>query len=334
MTSYIYFDQNTLSDLRKRKRESLKSAHLDKLYAELVERSKHDIRVVYSATHLDEIRQIEYQEYIEEHVQLLCELEALYIEPLTTELNAKSPKLVWESYLKNEEENALNGANEGAEILDQLSRKFSGLGVGADFAQIHQALVDSVTTSVSDIEKMLSELSPEELNSHQGQQMNLMYQQLLKQAEGLANSSPINIREGEELGPKPLRSHDAVVGLNLDELEEHEVIPAIDKLFASENNDYRWEDYFDNTVHNQISRCYTLMNWVGYHPDDFTKVKKRGDRFRASSNDLMHARTSAGATYLVSNDNAFIKKARACYAHLNVPTVVLSLEEVVEELNL
>ncbi|WP_029936048.1 hypothetical protein [Thiomicrospira pelophila] len=334
MTTYIYFDQNTLSDLRKRKRESLKSAHLDRLHSELVGRSNHDIRVLYSATHLDEIRQIDNQEYIEEHIQLLCELEALYIEPLTTELNAKSPKLVWKSYLMNEKENAPNGVNKSTEIVDQLLRKLSGLEVGSDFSQIHQKLLDSASTNVADIKKLLSELSPEELNSHHGQQMSLKYKQLFKQAELLAKSSPINITEEEKLGPKGFRKHNAVFELHLNELKQHDVIPAIDKLFASANGDYSYEDYFDNSIHNQISRYYTLMNWVGYHPDDFTKVKSGRDRFKASFNDLKHASSSVGASYLVSNDNAFIKKARACYAHLSVPTQVLSLEEAIEELNL
>lgn len=70
------------------------------------------------------------------------------------------------------------------------------------------------------------------------------------------------------------------------------------------------------------------MNWVGYYADDFTSTKKKKDRFRASNNDLIHVRNIAGATMLISKDIAFIKKAKACYAHLGVNTVVVNADEV------
>ena len=333
MDTFIYLDQNALSDLRIRKRENQTDKSAERLYAALSEQGNGS-SVVYSSTHLDEIRQIEIQEYIDEHIDLLGGLNAIYIEPLTAELNAKKPILVWEAYLENEKDNIKNGANESANIIDQLSRKFSGLDVESSFDELHTMLVDNVRDSITQIEKMLSEATEQEISSHQGRQMKLMLTQLKEQAKGLEASSPFEIEEGQELGPKPVQSHMEVEKLGLENLSPKNVIPAIDRLFATENPEYRWEDYFDNTVHNQIARCYTLMNWVGYYADDFTKVRKRGDRFRTSTNDLMHVRSAAGAAFLVSNDKAFIKKATACYAHLGVPTIVLTVDEIVKKLNL
>lgn len=283
---------------------------------------------------MNEIRQIGIQEYIDEHIDLLGSIHAIYINPLTTELNAKKPLLVWEAYLKNEKENIKSGANDAANIIDQLSRKFSGLDVETSFDELHKMLVDNVRRSITEIERMLSETTEQEISSHQGQQMKIMLAQLKGQSKGLDASSPFEIEEGQELGPKPVQNHTAVAKLGLESLSPENVISAIDRLFTTENSEYRWKDYFDNTAHNQIAQCYTLMNWVGYYADYFTRVRKRGDRSRASTNDLMHVRNAAGATFLVSNDKAFIKKATACYAHLRVPTRVLTVEQIVNELNL
>jgi len=333
MSTYIYLDQNVLSYLRPRKLDEQSDQQLEKLYSALIDKGK-GLNVVYSATHLDEIRQINIPKYIDEHIDLLCSLNALYIEPVTTQLNAKNPQIVWRDYLENEAKNRVNGHNEGGNILDLLSRKFAGLEVGQDFDDLHCMWVENINKAVAEIKQMLEEGSPEQLASHQGQQMKQMYEELKKQAEGLKTFSLCNIGNEQELGPRSVRSHDDVIELDLENREPHEVIPTIDELFSAQNGEFKWENYFDDTVHNQIARCYTLMNWVGYHADDFTKVKKRGDRFKASTNDLMHVRNSAGASFLVSNDDAFLKKARACYAHLNVSTSVLYVEEFVKTLNL
>lgn len=59
------------------------------------------------------------------------------------------------------------------------------------------------------------------------------------------------------------------------------------------------------------------MNWAGYFADDFDKVTKRGDRFNASNNDMQHAISALGVDFLISNDNAFLRKSEACYAYTN-----------------
>ena len=74
------------------------------------------------------------------------------------------------------------------------------------------------------------------------------------------------------------------------------------------------------------------MNWVGYYADDFTKTNRKKNRFRASNNDLMHVRNAAGSTMLISRDRAFLKKAKACYAHLEISTVVANTDDVLNHL--
>jgi hypothetical protein len=70
-----------------------------------------------------------------------------------------------------------------------------------------------------------------------------------------------------------------------------------------------------------------MLNWVGYYPDDFTKIKKRSDRFIASQHDMMHAMFGRYADYLISGDNRFRKKASASFAYLKLQTTVVSPEE-------
>ena len=70
-----------------------------------------------------------------------------------------------------------------------------------------------------------------------------------------------------------------------------------------------------------------LMNWAGYCADDFTSSKRGKDRFRASGNDMLHAQHATRCQFLISRDQAFLKKAKACYAHIRVESKVMTPEE-------
>lgn len=325
MDSYIYLDQNTLSDLRERKLKASEDEGLRKIREFCC---KDGIRLVYSETHLQEIAQIPKEEYRQEHIELLSELRAAYITPITTELNGKDPNLVWLDFLNNENDNEISGINKVVTTFDRFNRKFSGLPIEESFEELNSQLKAALEEMLENAEQELNNLDPSELLESEAEAIKEAQAKMADQLEAVSKMSAIDLGSQQELGPKPLRDLEKLKALQLESLPEGLVINAIDELFISENSAFNWTDYFDDTVHNQIARCYSLMNWAGYYADDFTSTRKKKDRFRASNNDLMHVRNAAGATLLISKDVAFIRKAKACYAHLGVNTVVGNASEV------
>ncbi|WP_260917949.1 hypothetical protein [Aliarcobacter butzleri] len=88
---------------------------------------------------------------------------------------------------------------------------------------------------------------------------------------------------------------------------------------------------FNNLIESKIFYAYTQLNWLGYYPDDFTKVKKNNDRFNASQNDMKHASFAYISTFLISNDTKFREKTILSYEFANVKTIVCSYETFLEE---
>ncbi|MCF6282077.1 MAG: hypothetical protein L3J28_07680 [Candidatus Polarisedimenticolaceae bacterium] len=329
MDRYVYLDQNILSDLRSRKLEAPDKSN----YARIKELClRDDVLVVYSDTHLDEINQITVQAYKDEHIVLLKELGATYIIPISTELSAKCPELVWEDYLGNIQDNERMGVNTVLELQDLINRKFAGLPVEQSFHELNDQLKNALTNMLENSVEQFERLDPEDIKPDGEEIMKQTLAHVQSQINDISEMVAFEVPEDQQLGPAPLKELDRLQELDIENKPPNDVVPLLDELFSVENPDYSWSDYFDNTVHNQIARCYSLMNWAGYYSDDFTRTTNRGDRFRASNNDLMHVRNAAGATFLVSNDGAFIKKAEACYSHLKVPTVVCNGAQLIEYL--
>ncbi len=256
MDSYIYLDQNTLSDLRERKLIESSDASLRKL-KELCR--KDSCRLVYSDTHLDEINQISKEEYKLEHIELLAELKAAYITPITTELNAKDAHLVWQGYLRNQSDNDSNGINKVTVLFDMVNRKFTGLPVEESFEELNFQLKDALTKMLKINVQKLIDLDPNELLEGGADAIREANEKMATQLKSITEMIAFDISDEHKLGPKPLRDFDRLKALDLENMDDSLVIDAIDKLFNSENGDFSWSDYFDNTNHNQIARCYTLM---------------------------------------------------------------------------
>lgn len=133
------------------------------------------------------------------------------------------------------------------------------------------------------------------------------------------------------LGPKVFREIPQIKSLEIEKMPSHEVVKAIEAVFKIENSDVEVADFFDGTPQSSVSRAYTLMNWAGYYADDFDKIKKKSDRFNASSNDMQHAVSALGVTFLLSSDEKFLKKTKACYAYIDSPIIVCTPSEFLEK---
>lgn len=324
MKLLLYLDQNILSDLRGRKLAASSDSGL-KEFVSKIKCDASEIRVVYSSVHLDEIKQIPKHEYIDEHISLLSELNAIYIQPISNQLIERNPGDVWAAYLENENENRHQGVNSVIQNFDLFQRKLAGLPVEQTFDTLHSGIQQSLSSMLENAMTELKSIDPSSLSEEERDRLANLRVLLETQLLEAAHLSKLEIDEGKVPGPKPFRELSLLRGID-ERLSPEDIIPAIEHMFATENNSFKWEDYFDNTIENQIARCYLLMNWAGYHADDFTKIKKTKDRFGASTKDMAHVQYAAKCHYLVSRDVAFSKKAIACFRHLKLLTNVITPE--------
>ncbi|OED63425.1 hypothetical protein A143_11750 [Vibrio splendidus ZS-139] len=323
MSILIYLDQNTLSDLRQRKIDETDKREFTLLKIAL---KSPDVIVVYSHVTLSEIHQIPSEQYRDEHITLLDELSAQYIEPLSRNLNNQAASDIWVAYLDNIESNKKMGISDLMDVSQLSSRKMAGLPIEDSFDAINEKVKLVLDDLISNCEQQLASIDVNTLDEPSKENFLNMTLQLPKLKEKSAALEAPKVDSSHTLGPKSFRDIPELKALEITKLPVTEVVKAIESTFSNENSNFNWRDYFDDTPQNAVARAYSLMNWAGYHADDFDKVKKRSDRFNASNNDMQHAVCAIGVNFLLSRDNAFLKKAEACYAYINQGSIVCSPE--------
>ncbi|MDO9207225.1 MAG: hypothetical protein Q7T91_03125 [Sulfuricurvum sp.] len=324
----IYLDQNILSDLRARKLEESNDENLILLKKVLL---SFNIQVVYSHITLVEINQITSDKYKLEHIDVLEELNAKYIEPKSKKISDKKPSQVWINYIENiDSEDDILDTKSLALIFENLSRKLSGLPIESSLEEIGLSLEDSM--------KNISQICIEQLNIINENDFEEPFKSIIMQ---MKEQIPILLKspqkfdifskfDNQPLGPKPFREYTPIKRLNISELPSSIVVSAIESVYNHDNT-FNWRASFDDSIENRITMAYSLMNWAGYYPDDFDKIKKNHDRYRASNNDMQHAAIASRTTFLISNDNAFCMKAIASYEYAGVDTIVCSLYDFLEK---
>lgn len=326
MSFFIYLDQNTLSELRQRKVER---SEIDGIKFLNLALQSEQVTLIYSYVTLEEISQITNIEYIHEHIDLLGELSAKYINPLTSTLDDRSPKAIWTEYIEIKKENQEMGIDSLMHISQLFSRKISGLPVNESFDEINIMLKDSLNQLLTNCETHLTFNNQIPLNKDEKKQLIDMQTQMNELREKLDVLKPLEINSRQELGPNPFRETPEIKALQIEKMHTRDVVNTIERIFKTENNDFILEQYFDHTIQSDIARAYSLMNWAGYFPDDFTRIKKSKDRFNASNKDMQHVIAALDADFLISSDHKFRKKALACYAYVNSKTVVCSPKEFI-----
>lgn len=324
MSLLIYLDQNILSDLRKRKIEEKDSDEFKLL--RLVMRLE-QIILVYSHVTLEEISQIGSIEYRQEHIEVLMELNAQYIEPLTGRLNDRCPSDIWREYIENNEMNVEMGINTLLTVHQLISRKISGLPVVESFHELNNKLKDALNNVIVNAEAKLSLIDNSLRMGEERRFFIDMKSQFNEMRENIKDLNSFLITGEQILGPQPFRDMPELNSLEIEKIDVNYVVNTIESIFKKENSSYITEQYVEMGFQSDVARAYSLMNWAGYYADDFTKIKKGRDRFNASSKDMMHVIAALRANFLISNDMKFRKKAMACYAYIGVGTVVCSPKE-------
>ena len=217
------------------------------------------------------------------------------------------------------------------EVSQLSSRKISGLPIDESFSEINEKLKVNLGNLISNCEAQLASIDIEKLDEPLRKYFGNMQSQLDELRVKSSSLQAPDIASEQQLGPQQFRDMPEIKALEVKNLEVEHVVHAIEATFKLENSSFDLADYFEDTPQTAVARAYSLMNWAGYHADDFTKTKKGKDRFNASSNDMQHAVSSVGVSFLISNDINFVKKANACFAYVNCSTVVCNPQEFIDK---
>lgn len=322
----VYLDQNILTELRDRKLSNNPNAvNFCKIKAFCC---SEDIQLVYSTIHLDEIYQISSKEMQFEHINLLENLKAKYLEPNhALDLNHR-PSDIWCKYLETKESNHHIGITTLLEEFEKTSRKLCGLQETNSFEELHQTqqelLLDLINYGSSQLDSLdhsnLDELDTSKYRQHFIDLKNRI----------LSQENPIPIDNSEVIGFSMFRDLDIIKNLRIQSLHENEVIEKlITALGLSKTSSNIIEDILGQSVNEKIIALYNLMNFAGYYADNVLSTKNNKDRFKASGNDAMHASYAHMCNLLISQDKAFIKKVKACYDYLDVKTAVITMDDFI-----
>lgn len=322
MKTLVYLDQNILSDMRQRKLAQNKDKLLQLIKDLLIHTN---LQLVFSHVHLEEISQISKEEYRLEHIDLLDELGAKYIDPKTYALANEVPSILWEMHCKNQQVNEYYGISDVMSISELTARKLTGLTVEEAWDELAQLQENSLVTMFKSAADNLGDPSNEEdLPTELEEALGELKQSLIGIAEGGFGIDSLPVEEDVKVGPLPFRQAIGITRQALEELPHDEVIPAIKKIMGLDRSVFDMTEHFEDTPEFRVSTGYFLLNWAGYHADDFTKEGGKKDRFRASSNDMQHAVSATRTTVLITNDKGLLRKAPVCYAYANVGTMVLN----------
>lgn len=296
---------------------------------------KSDIDVVYSPVTIEEIGQIKNDEnfakHFTEHYCVLEQLEAKFIDPLSKKLIDEKPHKVALNYLNNKKNLSHSPYSYLEKVLDDFNRKVSGLNVDKSFDDISEKmkmfLTDILNDNISKIDNLNDEDYEEPVRSIIIN-MKKDISQLLKKSLPISNIfnqvsiSPYSINQyrKDERTKKVMDSNPT----------RSELIMELKRRWKNESHFFE-QTPFNNLIESKIFYAYTQLNWLGYYPDDFTKVKKNNDRFNASQNDMKHASFAYISTFLISNDTKFREKTILSYEFANVKTIVCSYETFLEE---
>lgn len=332
MNTIVYLDQNILSELRDRRLTDPKNEQLKMLKSILM---REDVDVVYSHVTLDEIMQIEKDAYFVEHFAVLEQLGAKYIEPLSKNIINEKPHKVCLNYSKNLKASNNTPYPYFAKILEEFSRKISGLPIDKSLEDIGNNMInglDNITNNAIEQINSLNENDFEEPMRSIVVMMKKNIPQLLKKS--LPVSNPFTNTANIPLGTKSFREQESIKKLMNSNPSGANLVAEMKKAFNDESSIFNIKASLDDSIENKIMYAYVLMNWLGYYADDFAKIKTGEDRFNASQKDMMHVSYAHIASYLISNDEKFREKAIVCYEVANIKTVVCTPDRFLEEYSL
>lgn len=319
-----------LESKNKQKQEQLKS--LKKILM------RQDVDVIYSKITIDEIGQIldkaqdKGAEYFYEHYYVLEQLEAKFIDPSSKKLiNEKASKVALQ-YLKGVRNSYNTPYPHFLNTLEEFSRKISGLPIEKSLSDIGKNMINTTNNITNDSISQINSLNENNYEEPIKSIITTMKKDIPKLIkESLPTTNPFVDIENITFGTKAFREHELTKRVKDSNPSPNELVIELKKRWKEENLFSNLNAFIKYPEESKIFYAYTLLNWLGYFADDFTKVKENTDRFNASQNDMKHASYASMATFLISNDEKFREKTIVCYMFADVKTKVCSVETYLEK---
>ncbi len=235
----------------------------------------------------------------------------------------------FEEYCSNDSE---YGSIENS--MNQWLFKFSGGRSGDSISDIHEEQFSAFTQLMDGMLENADDL-PVGMREQIRNYSELMREQYKSTLHELENTMLKDIPDTKEWnGIKSYRESVGIGPKELNNIEPPKVVEKIWDVFSvklpESDNISSLEDFFQVRVnpiypdrpyhlHQKITGMYNMLNTIGYFPD--SKVHKER-RFIAAMSDNSHASMASFCNVLLSRDENFVKKVRAVYEYLGVPTEV------------
>lgn len=324
MGNLIYLDQNILSELRHRKLMQSEDSSLTILKnAFLAGR----FQLIYSYVNLEEIFQISNIDYQQEHITLLNELSAMYINPKDGVLYDLPASQVWTDYKSNKEFNHLVGITRVIDSCNLISKHSLGLISEQTLSDLSLQCRENILAMLLNSKEMVMECNDEiEKLGINLDVISDIFDYSLKNIEDQFLAIPLDT---PNVSIREFRESDEINKLNF--IKSENVITDIRSALKIDKNLFDITDYFPENTQVRIAEGYSLMNLAGYHPDDFCKNSKKSDRFNASKNDMLHIISASDkAKFFISNDKKLCEKAKQAFIYSKVNVAVYDVIEFID----
>lgn len=295
-----------------------------------------DYQVVYSDETLKEIQRS--RGFEKKFLNVLKDLKANYLKLVIEQphftitnkatLSVRDPFDVYKEYCENSDD-GLGVEN----AMQQLLFKFSGGRKGESLNDIHNEqisafsdLMDSImeySDEFPEVVKRQLQVYTKEMMTQYKSTLEITESIMLENIEDDKNWNGIeDFRSKVGIGPKQLNNIKPpnVLVKIFDKLRNlptyRQLNMDIDDFFQLKNHPINpLQPYFK---HQKVTGIYNMLNTLGYYPD--SKVHKER-RFIAATSDNSHASIASFCSFLLSNDEKFIKKVSAAYEYLEISTL-------------
>lgn len=323
-----YLDQNILDMFVKR--ESI-------WFAEVL---KSKFQVVYSDETLKEIRRS--GNYADQFLNVLKELDAYHLKIVLeqpgfivtnqTTLTDRDPLDEYKEHCQN-----TSAYDYVLKAMEQWGFKYSGGRIGDGITEIHNEQKAAFSELLDQLYEQSAELSVdipdiENVLKECGESMRCQLETSLHELERLMKqnisddktwSGIKDFREAVGFGPKELNNIEPpnvlqqIWGQYRTTPQYENTNIDVDTFFGlTQNPLYPSQPYFN---HQKVTTIYFKLNTLGYYPDSQVHKERR---YIASLSDTSHASFASFCDVLFSRDEYFVKKVKAAYEFLNIPTLV------------
>lgn len=316
----LYLDQNILSEIAE-----------GRFYGFFDNIRSGNMQLIYSHVHIAETARCSNQEFQSKIIQAVADMNGAYIHESKLHFD-KSPQLRLNEYLVNPEVyKRVSGS------MAQFAHKFFGGQQGKNF----QFLIEAQHKTFAELMRHMTK-SIEALNETEKEEIQhylpmlemlpeLMQRQLEEQTSKLLATLEASIPLSENFnGAKGFRAALEIAPSLLNNIRPPNVVQKIWEQVSASNKIPAQINSVDNflakgvwahlndgepTWEAKISSLYTLLNLIGYWPDE--QLHKDG-KFRSAMGDQTHAAFAAFAQVFITGDERMAKKTFAIYEYLGI----------------